>query len=116
MLSSCMVISHICLHEIHGYLCHYQVANTVPECATVWCSAKAEYTQYPYGSRQDCWAIVSVKALRITTRHHVDIVAVIDNSGSMAGMKIQLVKETLLRLINLCELYVKIKHCFIKHS
>eukprot|EP00731_Ephydatia_muelleri_P039134 Em1136g1a len=76
--------------------------STVPECATVWCSAKAEYTQYPHGSRQDCWAIVSVKALRITTRQHVDIVAVIDNSGSMAGMKIQLVKETLLRLIHLC--------------
>ncbi|KAL5460235.1 hypothetical protein EMCRGX_G033664 [Ephydatia muelleri] len=53
--------------------------------------------------RQDCWAIVSVKALRITTRQHVDIVAVIDNSGSMAGMKIQLVKETLLRLIHLLD-------------
>eukprot|EP00731_Ephydatia_muelleri_P031014 Em0022g528a len=77
--------------------------STVPECATVWCSAKAEYTQYPHGSRQDCWAIVSVKALRITTRQHVDIVAVIDNSGSMAGMKIQLVKETLLRLIHLLD-------------
>ena len=44
----------------------------------------------------------------------MDIVAVIDNSGSMAGMKIQLVKETLLRLINLCELYIKVEHYFIK--
>ena len=64
------------------------------------CTAKAEFTQYPHNSRQDCWAIVSAKAARVTTRQAVDIIAVIDNSGSMAGMKLNLVKETLLRLIH----------------
>lgn len=92
-------------HELLSLFCDIQVDDDpVPEGTTVLCTVKAEKTQYPHGSRQDCWAIVSVKASRIEKRQHVDIVAVIDSSGSMAGMKTQLVKETLIRLIDLCEL------------
>eukprot|EP00731_Ephydatia_muelleri_P001021 Em0001g1021a len=62
---------------------------------------KAELCAYAHTSRHDCWAVVNVKApfFEPETRVPIDVVAVIDVSGSMAGVKIELVKKTLLFVI-----------------
>lgn len=54
---------------------------------------------------QDCWAITNLKApfYEPSARAPVDIVAVIDKSGSMRGSKIELVRKTLLFVIDQCE-------------
>ena len=69
-------------------------------------SATAEYDRYPHSSEQACWAIASFKApfYEPTSRAPVDIVAVIDKSGSMRGTKLDLVKKTLLFVVDQCEL------------
>ena len=68
-------------------------------------SAVAEYSNYGVKNEQPCWAITSLKApfYEPTARAPVDIVAVIDKSGSMAGEKISLVRETLLFVIDQCK-------------
>lgn len=65
-------------------------------------SASAEYACYSFRSEQHCWAVTSNKApfYEPTSRAPVDIVAVIDKSGSMRGPKIELVKKTLLFVID----------------
>ena len=75
---------------------------TVSEQISLDCSA--EYASYPL-TEQSCWAITSIKApfYEPTSRSSVDIVAVIDKSGSMAGSKLALVKKTLLFVIDQCE-------------
>ena len=64
----------------------------------------AEYHHYDL-SNQTCWAVVSVNASFYSTskRAPVDIVAVIDRSGSMGGRKLYLVKKTLNSMIDQCE-------------
>ena len=54
---------------------------------------------------QTCWAITNIKApfYEPESRAAVDIVAVIDKSGSMGGGKLELVKKTLLFVIDQCE-------------
>ena len=68
-------------------------------------SATAEYACYGARSEQACWAITSFKApfYEPISRAPVDIVAVIDKSGSMSGEKITLVRETLLFVIEQCK-------------
>ena len=68
-------------------------------------SAVAEYVNYPPGTQQVCWATTSIKApfYEPTSRSPVDIVAVIDRSGSMRGGKLELVKKTLLFVIDQCK-------------
>jgi hypothetical protein len=65
-------------------------------------SAVAEYVSYPPASQQVCWATTSLKApfYEPTSRSPVDIVAVIDKSGSMRGGKLELVKKTLLFVVD----------------
>jgi len=62
-------------------------------------SCSAEYEDYTYTDTHDIWTLVS-----LTAPHHeeekeekvpIDIVAVIDRSGSMQGGKLELVKKTL---------------------
>ena len=67
-------------------------------------TCSAEYMSYPL-SEQTCWSVTSLKApfYETTTRASVDIVAVIDKSGSMSGEKIKLVRKTLLFVIDQCE-------------
>ena len=79
-------------------------ATTAADCISV--SATAEYDRYPRSSEQACWAIASFKApfYEPTSRAPVDIVAVIDKSGSMSGTKLDLVKKTLLFVVDQCEL------------
>ena len=69
-------------------------------------SASSEHACYTSRSEQLCWAITHMKApfYEPTSRAPVDIVAVIDKSGSMAGQKISLVRDTLLFVIDQCEL------------
>ena len=65
-------------------------------------TAQAELHAYSHASRHDCWAVTNVKAplYQRESRVPVDIVAVIDQSGSMAGEKMTRVKKTLLFVIN----------------
>jgi hypothetical protein len=65
-------------------------------------SSTAEYPTYPPASQQVCWAVTSLKApfYEPTARAPVDIVAVIDKSGSMRGGKLDLVKKTLLFVVD----------------
>ena len=60
-------------------------------------TAAAEFACYPPTTEQPCWAVASIKApfYEPTSRAPVDIVAVIDKSGSMRGEKLELVKKTL---------------------
>ena len=65
-------------------------------------TATAEFTSYPPSTEQVCWAITSLKApfYEPSARAPVDIAAVIDKSGSMAGNKLELVRKTLLFVID----------------
>ncbi|KAL5516342.1 hypothetical protein EMCRGX_G001637 [Ephydatia muelleri] len=62
---------------------------------------KAELCAYAHTSRHDCWAVASIKApsFEPESKVPIDVVAVIDVSSSMAGAKIELVKQTLLFVI-----------------
>ena len=68
-------------------------------------SAAAEFACYPPSKEQSCWAIASLRAplYEPTSRSPVDIAAVIDKSGSMRGTKLEMVKKTLLFIIDQCE-------------
>lgn len=68
-------------------------------------TATTEYACYPPASQQACWATASLKApfYEPTSRAPVDIVAVIDKSGSMRGGKLELVKKTLLFVVDQCK-------------
>lgn len=67
-------------------------------------SGCGEYESYSC-AEQTCWATASFKApfYEPTSRPTVDIVAVIDKSGSMRGVKLDLVKKTLLFVIDQCK-------------
>lgn len=56
-----------------------------------------EFAAYSPGKVETCWATVTMTApfYEPTTRAEIDLVAVIDRSGSMSGSKIKLVQETL---------------------
>ncbi len=73
-------------------------------------SASSEYNCYDASSEQLCWAVTNFKApfYEPTSRAPVDIVAVIDKSGSMKGTKMELVKKTLLFVIDQCMLIILI--------
>ena len=64
-------------------------------------AAKAELCAYSHTSRHDCWAVANIKAplYEPESRVPIDVVAVIDVSGSMGGEKLALVKRTLLFVI-----------------
>ncbi|XP_065845374.1 uncharacterized protein [Oscarella lobularis] len=60
-------------------------------------TSHVEQDAYPYGESVDSWAMVSLKApaYEPTERSAIDLVAVVDKSGSMSGEKMKLVKETM---------------------
>jgi len=70
-------------------------------------TASTEYACYKPTTRNLCWAVTSLKApfYEPQARSNVDIVAVIDKSGSMGGEKIALVRKTLLFVIDQCKFY-----------
>ena len=76
---------------------------------TIACST--EYKDYAFNEKSDIWTLVSLKAPLleekdgIEKRAPIDIVAVIDKSGSMAGEKLCLVKKTLEFVVSLCKLF-----------
>ena len=67
-------------------------------------SCSAEYHHYTL-SNQTCWAVASFSAplFKSSVRASVDIVAVIDKSGSMGGRKLKLVKDALTFMIDQCK-------------
>ena len=68
-------------------------------------SCTAEYEAYPPHQEVVCWATVTLKA-PYRPRVPVDIVAVIDKSGSMnQGKKLDLVKKTLHIMVDQCMFY-----------
>ncbi len=79
-----------------------EAAPPTPGATKVVLSASAEFACYSERSEQLCWAVTNLKApyYEPTSRAPVDIVAVIDKSGSMGGQKIQLVKKTLLFVVD----------------
>ena len=71
-------------------------------------SCTSEYPDYTYNEKHDIWALVSLIAPcqdddATEGRAAMDIVAVIDKSGSMAGGKLKLVKRTLEFVLTQCE-------------
>jgi len=61
-----------------------------------------EYSSYKYNEKVDIWSLVSLQAPcqeedknDDNKRAPIDLVAVIDKSGSMSGKKLALVKKTL---------------------
>ena len=66
-----------------------------PVAERITLSSAAEFACYLPASEQTCWAVTSLKApfYEPTSRAPVDIVAVIDKSGSMRGDKLQLSRK-----------------------
>ena len=67
--------------------------------------ASTQYAAYDHTKGiSDCISMATVEAplYEPQSRSAVDIVAVIDRSGSMAGVKLNLVKKTLLFVIDQC--------------
>ena len=64
-----------------------------------------EFAAYGPGGKETCWATSTIIApfYEPTSRSEIDLVAVIDRSGSMSGTKIELVKETLAFVIDQCK-------------
>ena len=61
-------------------------------------SCESEFKQYPFNKAEDIWALVTLTAPcheDEKERAPIDLVAVIDRSGSMSGTKLTLVKTTL---------------------
>ena len=75
-------------------------------------SCESEYKDYIYNETVDIWTLVSLKAPKEVEeddedkRAPIDLVAVIDKSGSMEGEKLKLVKKTLEFVLTQC------KFCF----
>ena len=68
-------------------------------------SCESEFKEYPYNKEVDIWTLVTVKAPcheLEESRAPIDIVAVIDKSGSMSGTKLQLVKTTMEFVVGQC--------------
>ena len=82
-----------------------RMATTAEVTDRITLTAAAEFACYPPSKEQPCWAIASLRApfYEPTSRSPVDIAAVIDKSGSMRGKKLDLVKKTLLFVIDQCE-------------
>lgn len=69
-------------------------------------TTSTQYTAYDHSkATTDCIAMATVRAplYEPQSRSAVDIVAVIDRSGSMAGIKLDLVRKTLLFVIDQCK-------------
>ena len=80
-------------------------AEQAPVAERIALTAATEFACYPPTGEQACWATASLKApfYEPMARAPVDIVAVIDKSGSMRGAKLDLVKKTLLFVIDQCK-------------
>ncbi len=73
-------------------------------------SCQAEFQKYVYNKAEDIWALVTLKAPcheDENKRAPIDVVAVIDKSGSMSGAKLNLVKKTLEFFITQCKFGIK---------
>ena len=96
------VYKFIACNSLQGPLCIFGIEEMASQ-ATIelLLTMKAELCAYAHTSRHDCWAVASIKAPSFESESKVpiDVVAVIDVSSSMAGAKIELVKQTLLFVI-----------------
>ena len=68
-----------------------------------------ELSAYSYACRHDCWAVTKFKApiYQREARVPIDVIAVIDQSGSMAGEKMTRVKRTLSFVIDQCKFFIR---------
>ena len=95
---------YTCLRKL-GFPPDDMAAEQAPVAECIALTATTEFACYPPTGEQACWATASLKApfYELTVRAPVDIVAVIDKSGSMHGAKLDLVKKTLLFVIDQCK-------------
>lgn len=85
--------------------------------AHITVSCTTEYPAYKSDEASKCWGLVTLKASDYepeeSKRPTLDIVAVIDRSGSMNGEKLFLVKKSLKFLVQNCKFDNLDKICFI---
>lgn len=77
-------------------------------------TGSVQYAAYDHTkATADCISMITARAplYEPQSRSAVDIVAVIDRSGSMAGVKLDLVRKTLLFVIDQCEYCVCASLC-----
>ena len=94
------------------------VAASVDESINLSCST--EYKDYTYNTKQDIWTLVSLKAPlqeedeSDEKRPPVDVVAVIDISGSMSGGKLALIKKTLEYFLTQCKSFLNLTETLLQ--
>ena len=103
---ACLAV--FCELLLYYCLCFYTgpvaPVNAVSE---ITVSCQTEFKHYVYNKSEEIWALVTLKAPENedeNKRAPIDVVAVIDKSGSMAGHKLKLVKQTLEFVISQCKI------------
>ena len=96
-------------HTAHAPPPDQSNAASAPVDQELTLSCESEYKDYKYNEKVDIWSLISLKAPaepedeNEEKRPPIDLVAVIDKSGSMAGQKLKLVKKTLEFVLTQCE-------------